>query len=48
METLRRALQDNREVFVSVVNKTNEDQETAKANPVNTEVVGKTVKFADK
>ena len=27
LETLRRALQDNREVFVSVVNKTNEDQE---------------------
>ena len=34
METLRRALQDNREVFVSVVNKTNEDQETKHNNLV--------------
>ena len=28
METLRRALQDNREVFVNIINKTNEDFET--------------------
>ena len=34
LETLRRALQDNREVFVSVVNKTNEDQETKHNNLV--------------
>jgi len=27
METLRRAMQDNREVFVSVINKTNEELE---------------------
>jgi len=27
METLRKAVQDNREVFVSVVNKTNEEIE---------------------
>ena len=28
METLRKAIQDNREVFVSVINKTNEELET--------------------
>jgi hypothetical protein len=27
METLRKAVQDNREVFVSVINKTNEELE---------------------
>jgi len=27
METLRKAIQDNREVFVSVINKTNEELE---------------------
>jgi len=34
LETLRRALQDNREVFVSVVNKTNEEQENKHNNLV--------------
>ena len=34
LETLRRALQDNREVFVSVVNKTNEDNEAKHNNLV--------------
>lgn len=34
LETLRRALQDNREVFVSVVNKTNEEQESKHNNLV--------------
>lgn len=28
METLRKAIQDNREVFVSVINKTNEELES--------------------
>jgi hypothetical protein len=28
MDTLRKAVQDNREVFVSVINKTNEEVET--------------------
>jgi len=30
METLRKAIQDNREVFVSVINKTNEELEIDK------------------
>ena len=34
METLRRALQDNREVFVNIINKTNEDFETKNNNLV--------------
>ena len=34
METLRRALQDNREVFVNIINKTNEDFETKHNNLV--------------
>jgi hypothetical protein len=33
LETLRRALQDNREVFVNIINKTNEEVE-AKHNDV--------------
>jgi len=28
METLRKAIQDNREVFVAVINKTNEEVES--------------------
>lgn len=34
METLRRALQDNREVFVNIINKTNEDFEMKHNNLV--------------
>ena len=34
METLRRALQDNREVFVNIINKTNEDFEIKNNNLV--------------
>jgi len=34
LETLRRALQDNREVFVSIINQTNEDFETKHNNMV--------------
>ena len=34
METLRRALQDNREVFVNIINQTNEDFETKHNNMV--------------
>ena len=34
LETLRRALQDNREVFVNIINKTNEDVELKNNNLV--------------
>ena len=34
LETLRRALQDNREVFVNIINQTNEDFETKHNNMV--------------
>lgn len=34
LETLRRALQDNREVFVNIINKTNEDVEGKNNNLV--------------
>lgn len=34
LETLRRALQDNREVFVNIINKTNEDVEAKNNNLV--------------
>lgn len=34
LETLRRALQDNREVFVNIINKTNEEVELKNNNLV--------------
>lgn len=34
LETLRRGLQDNREVFVNIINKTNEDVESKHNNLV--------------
>ena len=34
LETLRRALQDNREVFVNIINQTNEDFDTKSNNMV--------------